>query len=128
MDVVPVVLFGGKTGTLVSDAWFLGGRGKGVGECGFGHSDLLVQYSRTVGRSSGCNQLGRSLANYPGCALVRGSLAMSKSMIEHLVDLVEGHDIYPVIAKSFAWEEAREAFEALSNQDGVGKIVIEFEL
>ncbi len=49
---------------------------------------------------------------------------MSKPMIEELVRLVEIHDLHPVIAKSFEWKDAKQAFELMLNQTEIGKIVI----
>ena len=56
--------------------------------------------------------------------VVRGLLGTSKPMSEELVRRVDAGKIHPVIAKAFEWSEAKEAFEMLMNQTGVGKIVI----
>lgn len=45
-------------------------------------------------------------------------------MSEELVRRVDADKIHPVIARIFEWSEAREAFEMLMNQTGVGKIII----
>jgi NADPH:quinone reductase-like Zn-dependent oxidoreductase len=37
---------------------------------------------------------------------------------------VEEYNIHPLVAKTFEWEEAPKAFEALINQTAVGKVVI----
>ena len=63
-------------------------------------------------------------ANYIMSLLVRGLLGTSKPMSEELVRRVDAAKIHPVIAKAFEWSEAKEAFEMLMNQTGVGKIVI----
>lgn len=56
--------------------------------------------------------------------LVTGHLASNKAMIEELVELVESHDIHPVIGEAFAWRDAPKAFETMMKQGAVGKIVI----
>jgi NADPH:quinone reductase-like Zn-dependent oxidoreductase len=56
--------------------------------------------------------------------LVTGHLASNKVMIEELVELVESHDIHPVIGETFAWRDAPKAFEIMMKQSAVGKIVI----
>ena len=56
--------------------------------------------------------------------VVRGQLACSKTMNEDLVRRVEADKIHPVIAKTFEWSEAKEAFALLMNQSEAGKIVI----
>ena len=58
------------------------------------------------------------------CLLVRGQLGASKAMSEELVRRVDADKIHPIIAKTFEWSEAKEAFELLMNQSEVGKIVI----
>lgn len=56
---------------------------------------------------------------------VYGNLgAGSKVMFEALVEFVEKHDIHPVIAKTFEFEEAKEAFEYTRTLSEVGKVVI----
>ena len=63
-------------------------------------------------------------ANLTLSLVVRGLLGTSKPMSEELVRRVDAGKIHPVIAKVFEWSEAKEAFEMLMNQTGVGKIVI----
>ena len=45
-------------------------------------------------------------------------------MSEELVRRVDSGKIHPCIAKVFEWSEAKEAFEMLMKQTGVGKIVV----
>ena len=45
-------------------------------------------------------------------------------MVEELVRRVDADKIHPVIAKSFEWSEAKEAFAMLMDQSEVGKIVV----
>ena len=55
---------------------------------------------------------------------VRGQLGVSKTMVEELVRRMDADKIHPVIAKTFEWHEAKEAFQLLMNQSGIGKIII----
>ncbi|KAF2810547.1 NAD(P)-binding protein [Mytilinidion resinicola] len=59
-----------------------------------------------------------------GAKTVRGSMAMSKEMVEELVKIVEKFDIHPVVSKVFEFDEALKAYEALREQQDIGKIVI----
>lgn len=61
------------------------------------------------------------MTNFP---LVRGKVGVSRDMVVDFVKLVEEHNVHPVIAKTFEFNEAPEAFECLRNQKDVGKIVI----
>jgi NADPH:quinone reductase-like Zn-dependent oxidoreductase len=45
-------------------------------------------------------------------------------MTEAMARFFEEHEILPPIAKVYEWGEAKEAFEALVKQEGVGKIVV----
>ena len=56
--------------------------------------------------------------------VVRGLLGSSKMMGEELVRRVDADKIHPVIAKTFEWGEAKDAFEMLMDQSAVGKIVV----
>lgn len=58
------------------------------------------------------------------CLVVRGQLGSSKTMVEELVRRVDAEKIHPIIAKSFEWSEAKEAFALLMGQSEVGKIVV----
>jgi len=60
-----------------------------------------------------------------GAKVVRGILGVSNVMLEKLGQLYEEHQLRPPIAKVFKWNEAREAYAALREFEGVGKIVIE---
>ncbi|KAF2499320.1 NAD(P)-binding protein [Lophium mytilinum] len=59
-----------------------------------------------------------------GAKTVRGSMAMSKDMVEELVKIVEEFDIHPVVSKAFEFDEAVKAYEALREQKDIGKIVV----
>lgn len=54
---------------------------------------------------------------------VKGILGNSKKMLQDVVELVEKHDVHPMI-QVFEWEDAPKAYEALRNQNFVGKVVI----
>lgn len=41
-----------------------------------------------------------------------------------MLRVITEHEIHPVIAKTFEFEEATEAFEYLKAQSAVGKVVI----
>ena len=56
--------------------------------------------------------------------IVRGQLGVSKTMIEELVRRMDADKIHPVLAKTFEWHEAKEAFKLLMHQSAIGKIVI----
>jgi NADPH:quinone reductase-like Zn-dependent oxidoreductase len=49
---------------------------------------------------------------------------MSRDMNIELVRIIEEHGIRPVIARTFEWDKAKEAFKMLLDQTEVGKIVI----
>jgi D-arabinose 1-dehydrogenase-like Zn-dependent alcohol dehydrogenase len=55
---------------------------------------------------------------------VKGCCAFTRQTSEELARFMEEHDIKPVIAKEYGFEDAVEAFEGLQKQDAVGKIVI----
>lgn len=57
-------------------------------------------------------------------APARGILGMSRDMNIELVRMIEEHGITPVIARTFEWDNAKEAFKMLLDQTEVGKIVI----
>lgn len=54
----------------------------------------------------------------------RGVLGVSKEMADELVRQIDEHDIRPVIAKVYEFEDALDAFEALSSLTAIGKIVV----
>ncbi|KAI9738615.1 MAG: hypothetical protein M1834_008119 [Cirrosporium novae-zelandiae] len=62
-----------------------------------------------------------------GGKIIRGVLGIAKAHLEKLVEMVEEHDIHPVIAQTYPWAEAKDAFRALMKQQAVGKIVIRTE-
>jgi NADPH:quinone reductase-like Zn-dependent oxidoreductase len=64
------------------------------------------------------------LTMYMLTEIVRGSLGMSRAMVEECVEMMEAHDLHPVVAEVFEWQDAPKAFEALLKQSAVGKIVI----
>lgn len=47
-------------------------------------------------------------------------------MCVELSEFIEKHEIHPPIAKTFKFEEADKAVDALRNFSGIGKIVVEF--
>jgi NADPH:quinone reductase-like Zn-dependent oxidoreductase len=55
---------------------------------------------------------------------VRGIRGNSKAMLQEAVNLVEEHDLHPVMEQPFEWEDAHEAYKALKAQKFVGKLVI----
>jgi D-arabinose 1-dehydrogenase-like Zn-dependent alcohol dehydrogenase len=58
--------------------------------------------------------------------LVKASLGGgSRDMCIELSEFAEKHQIHPPIAKTFKFEEADKAIEALRKFSGVGKIVVE---
>ncbi|KAL1652076.1 hypothetical protein SLS58_000200 [Diplodia intermedia] len=60
-----------------------------------------------------------------GAKTIRGVLGGgSKAMNERFVRFVEEHQIRPVVAVEFAFEQAAEAFTRLEKQSEIGKIVI----
>ena len=56
--------------------------------------------------------------------VVKGCVAFNRDMTSELVSFLEARSIRPVIAKTFEFDEAVEAFEALKKQKEVGKIII----
>lgn len=65
------------------------------------------------------------LAILVGGALVRGIMVGSRQHFEDLVRATENHVIVPVIDRSFAFEQAGDAYEHLRAGQHIGKIVIE---
>ncbi|KAI9830537.1 MAG: hypothetical protein M1819_005495 [Sarea resinae] len=61
-------------------------------------------------------------ALFYGAKTARGILGHAKLMLLELVELVEKHDIHPVIGETFEWEDAKEAFKALVGQSHIGKL------
>ncbi|PSN63639.1 alcohol dehydrogenase zinc-binding domain-containing protein [Corynespora cassiicola Philippines] len=59
-----------------------------------------------------------------GAKIVKGCTAFSREATAELMKFVEANGIKPLIAKTFAFEDAKEAFEELQKQSAVGKIVI----
>jgi D-arabinose 1-dehydrogenase-like Zn-dependent alcohol dehydrogenase len=59
-----------------------------------------------------------------GAKTIRGVFQISAVMTEAMARFFEEHEILPPIAKVYEWGEAKEAFEALVKQEGVGKIVV----
>lgn len=56
---------------------------------------------------------------------VRGSLgAASKSMVEEMLAFMTEHEIHPVIAKTFEFEDAKEALGYAQSGRPVGKVVV----
>ncbi|KAK8251251.1 alcohol dehydrogenase superfamily, zinc-containing protein [Phyllosticta capitalensis] len=64
----------------------------------------------------------------PGGKTVRGVIgAGSKEMKSRFVEFIEEHDIRPVIASTFLFDEAPQALARLEKQREIGKIVIKIE-
>ena len=55
---------------------------------------------------------------------VKGCLAFNRDATAEFARFAEQHNIKPVIAKEFDFDDAVKAFEALQDQSEVGKIVI----
>lgn len=60
----------------------------------------------------------------PYLGTVRGVLGMSREMIIELVRKVEEYGIRPVIARTFEWNEGKDALNMMLDQTVVGKIVV----
>ena len=59
-------------------------------------------------------------------ARIQGIYVGSRKMHEACVDLLTTHDHRPVIDRTFAFDEARDAYAHLKSQQHVGKVVISF--
>ena len=57
--------------------------------------------------------------------MVRGVLSMRNDHLEKVVELYDEHQLHPPISNIYKWHEAKEAYGALVDASGVGKIVIE---
>lgn len=57
-------------------------------------------------------------------SIVRGILGNSRAHLQRVIDLVEEHDLHPLIHAPFQWTDAHKAFEELRRQSFVGKVVI----
>ena len=56
---------------------------------------------------------------------VRGVLgSASLDMKKEMVELIEDHDIHPVISTVYEFEQASQAFRDLESQSSYGKLVI----
>ena len=55
---------------------------------------------------------------------MKGCLAFNRDSTAEFAQFVDAHGIKPVIAKTFEFDQAVEGFEALQQQNAVGKIVI----
>jgi NADPH:quinone reductase-like Zn-dependent oxidoreductase len=56
--------------------------------------------------------------------LVRGQTGFSRTAVSELAAFAAAHNIKPVIAAEYTFEETITAFEALQKQNAVGKIVV----
>lgn len=45
-------------------------------------------------------------------------------MNKKLVEISEKHDLHPMIARTYRWDEAKQALEALLHARELGKIII----
>ncbi|EXJ85614.1 hypothetical protein A1O1_05980 [Capronia coronata CBS 617.96] len=59
-----------------------------------------------------------------GAKVVRGVMGSRRDMIEKAVQIINDHQLHPVISKLYQWQDVKAAFEALVSKSGVGKIVI----
>ena len=57
------------------------------------------------------------------CCLVKGIRGQSKAHLIRAVDLIEKHDLHPII-HTYEWSDARSAFEDLRKGSKAGKLVI----
>ena len=68
----------------------------------------------------------------PGFALygksLRGIMVGSAAMFKALAAFIEGHEIKPIIARSFQLENAEDALHTQAASSAFGKLVIEFWL
>jgi NADPH:quinone reductase-like Zn-dependent oxidoreductase len=55
---------------------------------------------------------------------VKGCCAFSRDSLAELAEFVEAHNIKPVVAHEFDFEQTVEAFEAMTKQSAVGKIAV----
>ncbi len=56
--------------------------------------------------------------------VVKGCVAFNRDATAEFARFTEQHNIKPVIAKTFEFDDAIAAFEALQSQTEIGKIVI----
>lgn len=56
--------------------------------------------------------------------VVKGCLASSRDAMVEIARFAEEHDIKPVVARDFRFDDVVKAFEAPRSQTGVGKIMI----
>ncbi|KAF2257367.1 NAD-P-binding protein [Trematosphaeria pertusa] len=59
-----------------------------------------------------------------GGKIIKGCVAFNRDMTAEFVNFVEKNGIKPVVAETFAFDEAVGAFEALQKQSAVGKIAV----
>ena len=48
-------------------------------------------------------------------------------MIQKMLEVIEKHDIHPLIAKVYDFDDAPAAFEALEQGNGVGKLIVKVQ-
>ena len=58
---------------------------------------------------------------------VYGVFHFTNETTAKMLKMVEEHRIRPLVGKVFGYRDAKRAFEALSGQDAMGKIVVEIE-
>jgi NADPH:quinone reductase-like Zn-dependent oxidoreductase len=55
---------------------------------------------------------------------VKGCCAFSRDSLAELAQFVDAHNIKPVVALEFDFEQTVEAFEAMNKQSAIGKIAV----
>lgn len=96
-----------------------------------GQSLKAIRYEGTVAVTGFLSGSGQGpdpslMEVLPRAANVNGILAGSKAQYDEMVGMMEQWKFHPVINKRiFGFEEAKEAFQYLSSQKHIGKVVIE---
>jgi NADPH:quinone reductase-like Zn-dependent oxidoreductase len=56
--------------------------------------------------------------------IVKGIRGNSKEMLQRAIEIVEKHNLHPLIGKVYEWQDAPKGFETLREGTFVGKLVI----
>ncbi|PVH76074.1 NAD(P)-binding protein, partial [Cadophora sp. DSE1049] len=104
-----------RRGGLVSCIGFLGDGKEGSGGEGNKVAELVMQ---VIGGAKISSDVASSVV------LVRGIYGIYKTHCEALLELVNEHQIHPLIAEAFEFEDAKMAFERIMRREVVGKVVI----
>ena len=59
-----------------------------------------------------------------GAKTLRGVFQIRTDMVAKALEVYAEHNLHPQISHVFEWRDAKDAFAALVNQSGVGKIII----